>query len=105
MIWMLDRAVAVLVVALGVNACSSTRTEPSDAGGDSPVDGPYLIALSVTRSGDLETADGGTLPPIALVPPFSPDVFDYYVRCSEGSNTVTVAMTPSAGASASLLQP
>jgi hypothetical protein len=102
---MLDRAVAVLVVALGAIACSSTHIEPSDAGGDTPTDGPYLTALSVTRSGDLETADGGTLPPIEIVPAFSPDVFDYYVRCSQGSNTVVVSLTPSAGASGSLRLP
>jgi hypothetical protein len=39
--------------------------------------------------------------PLALVPAFSPDVQDYYVRCAAGQNSVDVTVTDSDGTSQS----
>ena len=53
-----------------------------DAGVDAPPDAgpPTLVALSV--SGD--RARRRVRVPLTLVPAFSPDVHDYYVRCAAG---------------------
>jgi hypothetical protein len=59
-----------------------------DAGG-----APYLAALDVTL--------GAT----AMVPVFSPETYDYYIRCAAGSNALTVTMTASPGATAALTAP
>ena len=61
---------------------------------------PTLTALSVTP---VSVSDGSAS--VALVPPFSPTTYDYYVRCSAGSNALRVAMTASTGATSSLTQP
>jgi hypothetical protein len=37
--------------------------------------------------------------PLALVPPFSPDVQDYYVRCAAGENTIALTVTDGNGIS------
>jgi hypothetical protein len=57
---------------------------------------PSLAALSVTAVGD---------PSLTLVPCFSPDIHDYYVRCSAGANALTVSMTASAGAESLMILP
>jgi hypothetical protein len=69
---------------------------------DAPLDAgpPSLISLSVSQA---SVADSS--PPSALVPPFSPDIHDYYVRCAAGTNELTVSMTASEGASSRLVQP
>jgi hypothetical protein len=54
---------------------------------------PYLVALTVSGTG------------IALQPSFSPDTYDYFVGCAEGSNALTVSMVASAGATSALVQP
>src|SRR5580693_481193 len=87
----------------GVDASSDRRTKdratpdardaprPKDAGADVPcVDGgpePVLIELSVTTPGVEEAS-----PPVTLVPAFSPDVHDYYVRCPATMNALRVSM-------------
>jgi arylsulfotransferase ASST len=60
---------------------------------------PLLAFLSVTATGG---ADAST---IALIPPFSPGITDYYVRCPASTNALTVTITPSHGAEGQLLQP
>ena len=73
----------------------------ADASPDaSPAGPPTLVALGVTGP-----APGDAGAPITLVPPFSPQVHDYYVRCEAGDNVLTVSMTASDGASGLLVQP
>ena len=82
--------------AAGVTqACSSTEhAAASDAGtdADSSTGPPTLVALSVKGAGP-------------LVPAFSSSINDYYVACAAATNALTVSITPSPGASGSLLQP
>jgi len=75
---------------------------PRDARPDTAFDAgpPSLVALSVAPQ---STADAS--PPSALVPVFSPDVHDYYVRCTAGTNALSVSMTASSGATSRLVQP
>ncbi|HEX3343209.1 MAG TPA: hypothetical protein VHS09_01500, partial [Polyangiaceae bacterium] len=54
-------------------------------GNDSAAGVPSLVALSVAAS-----AEGGASLPVALSPAFSPDIHDYTVRCSAGTNVLTV---------------
>ncbi len=61
---------------------------------------PSLIDLGVSA---LSPADAS--PPLTLVPPFSSNVHDYYVRCAAGTNELAVSMTASPGAESVLLQP
>jgi hypothetical protein len=67
---------------------------PSEAGD------PRLSFLGVSSTSSVDGASA-----LTLVPAFSPDIFDYYVRCAAGSNDVTVSMTASAGAESLRLQP
>jgi hypothetical protein len=66
------------------------------------VDGgpPTLVALSVTSP----PGEGGSST-LALVPPFSPAITDYFVRCSGATNAAVVSMTASPGAESSLTAP
>ncbi len=64
---------------------------------------PFLTSLSVTAKGDAAVADGGA--PLGLVPAFSSDIHDYYVRCEAGTNDLAVAMTASAGANTLVTKP
>jgi hypothetical protein len=77
---------------------AQSAPDAGDAGDAGSTGAPVLTTLSVTAGID-GSAD------TSLVPPFSPSVFDYYVRCAEGANALTVAMTASGGAEASLTQP
>jgi hypothetical protein len=90
-----------------VGADSSTDGGSNDSGTDSPSDviadrvgAAFLIELSVTPAAPSEAS-----PPLTLVPAFSPDIHDYYVRCAAGTNALTVSMTASPGATSQLTQP
>src|ERR1700722_10011082 len=61
---------------------------------------PALIALAVS-----DLTSEASAPSLSLVPPFSPEVHDYAVRCAAGTNVLTVSMMASAGASSLLVQP
>jgi hypothetical protein len=76
------------------------RTRDADKDGTSLIDEgiPSLTSLQVSS-----TVDSG--PALSLVPSFSPDIFDYYVRCAAGTNEITVSMTASPGSSSLLIQP
>ena len=65
---------------------------PGDAGT------PYLTVLDVAPASN--PAAGRS-----LVPAFSPDIHDYYVRCAGRVNDLRVVMTASPGSTASLLRP
>jgi hypothetical protein len=83
-----------LAMASGGLACSSSGTRlDEDAGAEAgpPVGSLYLSALGVA--------------PLTLVPAFSPDTHDYYVRCAAGTNELTVSMTASPGADSTVVQP
>ncbi len=73
-----------------------------DAAADAPFDAgpPSLVALSVSEPSSTDAS-----PPNALIPQFSPSIYDYYVRCTAGTNALTVSMTASAGAMSRLVQP
>jgi arylsulfotransferase ASST len=81
--------------------------EAADAPG---LDGgtPSLVALSVSSTVTADAAadaGGDASAPIELVPPFTPDVHDYYVQCGAGMNALTVSMEASPGARSLLTQP
>ena len=91
-----NRLLYVLMLVMSALACSSPRV-PADGGSDSPTGpAPTLAKLEVTSS---------ATPSLTLVPPFAPDVYDYYVRCVAGTNSLSVSMTASSGAVCSLTQP
>ncbi|MGH7437403.1 MAG: arylsulfotransferase family protein [Polyangiaceae bacterium] len=71
----------------------------SGAGASAGPSTPSLSSLVVSAS-----ADAGALP-VALVPPFAPDVHDYYVRCASETRSLTVSMTASEGAESLLVAP
>jgi hypothetical protein len=115
-------ALGSLGLAWSTFACSSVPSVPLDAGSDASPDvastdaagtndsetippgetgpGPLLVALRVTVAGPSDAS-----PPVTLVPPFSPSIHDYYVRCVAGTNALTVSMTSSPGATSRLTQP
>jgi hypothetical protein len=64
---------------------------------------PSLTALSVTTTTRADAGDASA--PLGLVPSFSPNVYDYYVRCAAGANALMVAMTASPGADSALVRP
>jgi hypothetical protein len=72
-----------------------------DGGLDGPIEAgvPSLVALAVSAP------DTDASSPVTLSPAFSPDVHDYTVRCSAGTNILTVSMKASPGAASLLLQP
>src|SRR5580692_2015658 len=99
-------------LASGATACTGASA-PSDADSDASLDvvarslpnadaagSPSLTALRVSAN-----ATEDSRAPIALVPPFSSDIHDYYVRCPAETNALTVSMRASAGAESLLLQP
>jgi hypothetical protein len=92
----------VFIVASCLPACSNSGSELSVGAGGSGAPpsgalGPELATLAISLS--------GTSTPLALVPEFSPDIHDYYVRCAAGANALTVSLVASAGAQSLLLQP
>jgi hypothetical protein len=103
-------ATAVAASALGCSEFGSeVGTNDAGAGVDAldarrdvepQVVRPRLSALSVSTTTD---ADGSAS--MELVPPFSSQVFDYYVRCVAGKNVLTVSMTAPPGTSSALVLP
>jgi hypothetical protein len=85
-----------------VDARDAGGGEADDASADTGVDGgpPSLTTLGVSGEPSPDASA-----PLALVPAFSPDVHDYYVRCAAGTNVLTISMTASAGAMSLLVQP
>jgi hypothetical protein len=79
---------ALTLASLG---CGSTK-ETSDGGPDGAPDASAMML----------TVSGAQSP---LTPVFSPDIFDYYVRCSAGTNDLTVKMTAAPGGETQLVQP
>jgi hypothetical protein len=102
------RRFLVVVVSLALSgsavACSAGSSDARDGGADSRGDagdgegGVFLVELSIDSASDASSRP-------TLVPAFSPDVHDYYVRCSAGLNTFSVSMKASAGAQSHLIEP
>jgi hypothetical protein len=63
--------------------------DAAESGADGPLPDETMISIS----------------PLALTPPFSTAIHDYYVRCVEGTNTLTVTMTAEPGSTIALMQP
>ncbi len=80
------------------DAAESRGGDAADMDARSEVRSPSLVALAVS-----ERSPGDSSPP--LVPQFSPDIHDYYVRCAAGTNALTVSMKASEGATSLLVQP
>jgi hypothetical protein len=68
-----------------------------DAGGDAPDDG--------SRDGADAPSTTTLAVSLTLVPTFSADIHDYYVRCAAGGSSVTVTMTAAPGSVIGLTQP
>jgi hypothetical protein len=66
---------------------------------DAAVDAGSLYLAELDVSG---YASGSS---VTLIPRFSPAVYDYYVRCAEGSNALSVSLKASPGASSLLEEP
>jgi hypothetical protein len=126
----LRRWLALVFLASTTSACSTVTTGPTDAGSctgrDSGVDGPTEptdtgacsiedtgtrsdVAKSGSECGAAKSDAGspalvtlGVTGGLTLVPDFSPYVFDYYMQCSAGSNSVTVSVKAGPGMSSSL---
>jgi hypothetical protein len=72
--------------------------------------GSHSVATGTdTLHVDLYTPDAGGAPvtsinvwPLTLIPTFSPDVQDYYIRCAAGTNDVRVSVTDSSGSSTTI---
>jgi hypothetical protein len=62
-------------------------------GGQATPSGSSLVSLEVKAKGGSSSS---------LIPAFSPDVSDYYLRCATGTNTFTVTVKAATGAKASL---
>ena len=84
-----------------MDAAASSDAASSDAAPpDAAAPTPTLAALSVSGSA---AADASAQ--LTLIPPFSPDVHDYVVRCAEGTNELSVSMAAADGSTSLLVQP
>jgi hypothetical protein len=105
---------ALAALVSGATACSTASHDSADAGppsrdatsdardGKGDADGgPAALALTALRV----TTKVPASPPVELIPPFSPGVHDYSVRCAAGTNDLVVSMTASSGAESLLVQP
>jgi hypothetical protein len=99
-------AIAVSALALASSAAACTGSTPSSDGGvDASAEGrgdagPVLVELGIAEAPSADAAA-----PLVLVPPFSPRVHDYYVRCPSATNRLTVSMEASPGAESQLVRP
>jgi hypothetical protein len=86
------------LVLLLIPACDETPiTAIQDAGSDAGTV-PDVIDVDVNADPG-STITGIDMNPLALVPNFSPDVHDYYVRCAAGDNAGTLTVWLSNGMS------
>jgi hypothetical protein len=79
-------------------AASDARDAASESTSPDASSPPTLTALSVSPLED-------SAPPLFLVPPFSPSIYDYAVYCAAGTHALTVAMRASSGAESRLVLP
>ncbi len=87
------------------------RAIPAALGGWLSLSTLLVMGCGQRASSTAGPGDGGarlasiSISPLALTPPFSPDIHDYYVRCAPQRNTLSVAVSARAGATVSLTQP
>lgn len=73
--------------------------------------GPDATPVTAVAPDAASNYDGGlaltslAVSPLALNPAFSPYIHDYYVRCAAGSNTLSLSMAASSGATVGITQP
>ncbi len=91
------KKLALVLVLLAACDESPIGVTNDDAGSDAATV-PDAIEIDVDNDAGA-TITGITMDPFALVPPFSPDTHDYYVRCASGDNTGTLTVSLSDGES------
>jgi hypothetical protein len=105
------------VMASSAVACGESSNDGSpnscqpdvgrDVARDAPLDVPQDVP-QILAEADVPTLESLTVtsavddPEIVLTPAFSPDTFDYYVRCAAGSNPLTVTAEASKGATVAI---
>ncbi len=109
----------------GEEAAHEPRVDAREAEAQTDAGVPVLTALSVTLpppdastsldgggadgagldSGGTDTGGTDASLPSLLVPAFSPDVHDYYVRCTAGPNQLLVSLTTSPGSVGAVVLP
>ncbi len=92
----------VIGTALSMGCGSSGSSDPSATQGVSP---PSPSSPSSPSAASLASLASLTIDGAALTPAFSPDIHDYAIRCSAGTNTIGVTATPATGATAALVRP
>jgi hypothetical protein len=98
-------ALAATLLAGSTIGCSSRSSATSDQGPPLTDASPEGIAPVLTSLDITVTERSGVSVPMPLVPSFSSSVHDYYVRCVEGPNPLSIAMQASRGASSLLVGP
>ncbi len=90
----------------GRDGSSHDATKAAADGGSRVVDGGSDAAALALDASPSDAPNQTTLSlSLALVPPFSTSIHDYYVRCSGPTNTVAVSMTAAPGSRIALEQP
>jgi hypothetical protein len=78
----------------GESGADSTSAAAGEAGAGT--EDPDAAIVTVPTDGAVLSLDGS---PLTLTPAFSPTIDDYYVRCAEGGNTLTLTLSTSTGPS------
>jgi hypothetical protein len=92
-------------VAIVASCDSSNETPPADTSNDAAAQPSRSPADASNDAAAQPSLLNITVSPLALTPAFSPSVYDYYVRCAEGTNALTVTTTAAAGETTAMLQP
>jgi hypothetical protein len=79
-----------------VSAAAGAGDEDSTGEAGAGTEGSDASIVTVPTDGAVLSLDGS---PLTLTPAFSPTIDDYYVRCAEGSNTLTLALSTTTGPS------
>jgi hypothetical protein len=88
-----------LLAQLILAACAKSQPGASSLSNSAGDDGGANLdggGLVVYGPGDAPVTSI-TVTPLDLVPSFSPDVHDYYVRCADGDNELTIDVTDASG--------
>jgi hypothetical protein len=91
--------------SIGGSACSTTPARVADHAGTDAGRSSLNDATTGTEPRSDALLIELAVEPATLVPEFSPDTHDYYVRCDAGVNAVTVSMKASPGATSRLIEP
>jgi hypothetical protein len=99
---------AAVVADAGIDAAVDAGIDAAvDAALDSAVDDAGQVAPAVELYGPPDGGDASiasiAVSPLTLVPSFSPDVDDYYVRCPAGGTAVTLTVTNANGVTSELV--